>query len=553
MKYSERLGTLLLLAAGVLAGYRPAPAQAVPVRERLGAEPQDSLHRLLARVYERRHYRPGWVSDRGPSSLAAGLLAVIEAAGAHGLDPNDYPHREIRALLGQTAAPDTLARLELLLSRTLLVYGADLSGGRIEPAAVNSPWTAAARQVDLSAALEQALDSGGPGRVMERLAPPQPPYARLRGALHRYRQVATRGGWPAVPAGPELTPGTRDVRVVVLRARLLADGDLASDEDSGGVYDAAMAQAVRRFQDRHGITPDGVVGAATRAALNVPVEARIRQIELNMERWRWLPRSLGPRYIMVNTAAFTLAIVEGDRQVGVMRAIVGRGDWPTPIVSGHIRSIVFSPVWNIPRSIAVEEVLPLIRRDPHYLERHRIGAYADSSRAAAPVDPATVDWAAMNEVTFDLRLRQAPGGDNPLGGAKACIGSLFNVCIHDTPARTLFGERVRTFSHGCVRVDRAADLATYLLQDSARWTGDSVRSRMMAATESAVRLSQAIPAHLSYWTAWVEDDGRVAFRDDGYGWDAMLDDALVRRRADSASHPAPAPRRQRAAGTPSCT
>ncbi len=521
----------LLLIAALLAVHRVAAAQGLPerLRARLSAEPHDALRPLLVRVYEQRAYRAGWVGENGPLPAAADLLGVVEAARADGLDPDDYPHAAIRRLLQSGGEPDSLARLDLLLSRTLLAYGSHLSRGRIDPAAVDSPWTAAPRAVDLAAALKAVLDSGRPAQVLERLAPPHPGYAKLREALKRHRGIADRGGWPAFPAGRNLVPGTRDARVVALRTRLTGEGDLPSGNDGGDVYDTAVVHAVQRFQTRHGLEPDGVVGAATRGALNVPVRVRIRQIELNLERWRWLPRSLGRRYVMVNSAAFELALIDSGRTVMTTQAVVGRGDWPTPIVSGQITSLIFSPVWNIPRSIAVEEVLPLVQRDPQYLRQQRISVFEDSSPAPREVDPGTVDWAAMTEQTFNLQLRQAPGGDNPLGGVKFIFGSHFNVCIHDTPARVAFHERVRNFSHGCTRIERPADLAVRLLQDSVRWAADSVRAAMTGPTEQVVPLPQPIPAHLTYWTAWVDEDGTIQFRDDIYGWDERLAAALAQR------------------------
>jgi L,D-transpeptidase YcbB len=509
-----RARAALLLVATVLAGHHVGAAQTLSerVRQRLSAEPRDRVRPLLVRFYAQRSYRPAWVSDSGPLPVAAALVGIIEAAGTEGLDPNDYPHGRIRALLGRGHPPDTLARLDLLLSRAFLAYGSDLSLGRVDPAAVDSSWTAARRSVDVVA----ALDSGGAVATLERLAPPQLPYAMLRRALLRYREIAALGGWPAVPAGPELAPGVRDPRVAVLRTRLVDEGYLGPGEGTGDLDDAAVAGAVWQFQARHGLEPDGVVGPATLAALNVAVERRIHQIELNLERWRWLPRALGDRYVMVNSAAFVLEVVESEQQVMTMRAVVGRRDWPTPIVSGQITGLIFSPVWHIPRNIALKEVLPLFERDSTYLLRHGITISMDSS-------------------TFALQLEQAPGKDNPLGGVKIIFGSRFNVGIHDTPARSLFQQRVRTFSHGCIRVEGAADLATYLLQDSVRWTADSVRARMARTTEQVVPLSRPIPVHLTYWTAWVDDDGTLQFRDDVYGWDGKLATLLRSRR------PRPAP------------
>jgi L,D-transpeptidase YcbB len=508
--------TVLLFVPALLGGLRVVASQSLSdrVRQRLGIEPRDAIAHVLTRFYGQRGYQPGWVSDSGPLPAAGAVLRVIEAASTDGLDPDDYPLGRIRALMKGGSAPDTLAILDLLLSRTLLAYSTDLARGRIDPAAADSSWTAATRPVDLVAVLETALDSsGGPAQALQALAPQPPPYADLRRALGRYRDIAAHGGWPVVPADAAILRGGQGARVAILRARLAREADLASgDGDSGNVYDTAAEHAVRRFQARHGLDADGIVSGATLAALNVPVEARVRQIALNMERWRWMPRALGERYVMVNSAAFTLEIVDSGRPVMTMPAIVGRRDWPTPIVSGEITGLIFSPVWNIPRTIAREEVLPLAERDPTYLERHRITVSEDSG-------------------TFDFEVKQAPGGDNPLGGVKVVFGSRFNVCIHDTPARSLFRERVRPFSHGCIRVERAADLAAYLLRDSVRWTADSVRVRMADSTQQVVRFRSPIPVHLSYWTAWVDDDGTVEFRNDIYDWDAKLAVILRSRRA----------------------
>jgi murein L,D-transpeptidase YcbB/YkuD len=514
---------LLLLRAGSTA------AQALPaqLRERVVAQHMESLGPLVTAFYEHRAYRPGWLTDSGPSPAASELLRVIEAARAQGLDPEDYPHAAIHDLLAGGRTPDTLARLDVLLTRAFLAYGSDVSRGRVHPTAADSHWVAVPHATDLVAVLATALDSGNVGAALDRLPPPQPGYAALQGVLQRYRAIAAAGGWRAVPAGADLLAGARDVRVGVLRARLIGGADLAPGEDTGTVYDPALEQAVRQFQARHGLEPDGVVGAATRAALNVPVDARIRQIALNLERWRWLPRELGERYVMVNSAAFTLEAVEGARQTLASRTVVGRADWPTPVVSAHITGLIFSPVWNIPRTIALEEVLPLVRQDRQYLERHHIAAFDASEPGGREVDPATVDWSALTDETFNLQLEQAPGGDNPLGGVKIVFGSRFNVALHDTPVRSLFLQRVRALSHGCIRVEHAADLATWMLQDSVRWTADSVHTLMTQPTERIVTLAQPIPVYLTYWTAWVDEDGSVEFRDDVYGWDTKLATALA--------------------------
>jgi murein L,D-transpeptidase YcbB/YkuD len=283
-----------------------------------------------------------------------------------------------------------------------------------------------------------------------------------------------------------------------------------------------VVAAVRRFQARHGLAPDGVVGATTLAALNVSVAERTRRMALNLERWRWLPRALGPRYLMVNSTAFRLDVVEGGRVTLSRRVIVGRTDWPTPIVSARATGFAFSPVWNVPRDIAAQEILPRVRARRDYLARERIRVFA----GAVEVSPDTIDWSAVTESTFAFRFVQAPGRGNPLGGVKLLLSNPFNVSLHDTPLPELFDAPVRTFSHGCVRVEGVAELAAHLLPPDSLWPADSIAIAMADTAERVVGLPQAVPVYFAYWTAWVDEDGIVQFRDDVYGWDARLAKAL---------------------------
>ncbi len=436
--------------------------------------------------------------------------------------PADYPLPPLRPALD----PDVLAGFDLALTRAALRYAADLADGRVDPAAVDTAWTAAPRAIEVAYVLAGLLDSWRLPAIRSALSPPHAGYTRLRAALARYREIADRGGWPVFPESLALAPGDSGESVSILRTRLAVEGDVKARLDSGDRYDAVLQEAVRRFQRRHGLAPDGEVGPGTLAALNVPVAQRIREIELNLERWRWLPRELGERYLAVNSAALELVVGQGDSTVMRMRAVVGRPDWPTPIVSSQITSLQFGPTWNIPRSIAVQEVAPLARRDTAYLRRERIHMFRDSA-GAAEIDPATVDWSQVSEGTFSYQLRQEPGGTNPLGGVKFVFANRFNVFIHDTPHRALFREPVRTASHGCVRAERAADLAVYLLHDPTRWPRDSIRGAMDRLDGRWVPLGDSVPVHLVYWTAWAEADGTVEFRRDLYGWDRRLADALA--------------------------
>jgi murein L,D-transpeptidase YcbB/YkuD len=336
----------------------------------------------------------------------------------------------------------------------------------------------------------------------------------LRQSVARYRTIAAAGGWGAIPRAPALESGTRDHRVIVLRRRLEAEGYPASAAvPDPELYDADLVEAVKLFQRLHGLEEDGVTGPATMAALNVPAEARVGQIEANLAPGRqpWIDSS--GRYVVVNVAAFSLDLVEDGRSILRLRTIVGRRDWPTPTASSRITAVVFRPVWRIPTSIAVREILPIVRRDPGYFERTGTRVFRRSAGALAELDPEAVDWRAVRAEGFGYRLQQEPGPRNPLGGVKLVFRTRYDVYLHDTPNRALFAKARRTFSHGCVRVEGIDRLVAYLLPD---WPADSISAAMAVGRDRRVELGAPIPIHLVYWTAWTESDGRVAFRDDVY-------------------------------------
>ncbi len=539
----------LILACGLV---EPAPAGAMPdttpaLRTELGARlgtPADSVPvavagcplralGLVQRFYAARDYRPAWFGEDGPLGQAAEFVALLRAAADEGLAPADYHLTEIDAHLSARAAGEGSsvaadADTELLLSDAMLLYAAHLGAGRVAPEAGDASFAPVSGRPDPMAALEHALATGHPNELALALRPPQRDYERLRQALVQFRALAARGGWPEVEAGEKLRPGARDPRVRQLRARLAADGSLAADRANGERFDEPLAEALRAFQRRHGLAVDGVVGPATLAALNVSATARARQIALNMERWRWLPADLGARYIAVNQPGFELSVVENGDSVLRMRIVVGKPQTRTPAFSAAMTHVVLNPYWYVPRRLAVEDKLPLVRRDPHYLASQHLRLLQGWAPNTRNIDPARVDWAHVSPASFPYRLRQDPGPWNALGRVKFMLPNPFQIYLHDTPSRALFQQANRTFSSGCIRVEKPVELAQYLLRDHPAWPPDKVAEQIKSGETRTVWLHEPIPVHLLYWTAWVDETGLVQFRSDIYGRDERLVVALRR-------------------------
>lgn len=340
-------------------------------------------------------------------------------------------------------------------------------------------------------------------------------------AVSMYRQIQNWGGWEPIPNGERLNKGMRDRRVALVRKRLLATGDLGASEGDQSLFDDAVMQGVRRFQARHGLEPDGTIGRATLAAMNVPVATRIRQLEINLKRLNDVAPKLGRRYVFVNIAGQEVEAVENGEVVIRKRVIVGKEDRQTPEYTSKINYIALNPYWNVPQSIAMKDLLPKIRANPLFLKRMGIRVLRGWGENAPEVDPATVDWSAPN-VTRQYRLRQDPSRLNSLGTIKINFPNPYAVYLHDTPVKTLFGRQSRNFSSGCVRVQEVRDLAAWLLKDTPGWDRKRINEIIASGEHKDVALLHPVPVYLMYLTAWVGEDGVVNFRDDVYDRDGML-------------------------------
>jgi murein L,D-transpeptidase YcbB/YkuD len=465
------------------------------------------------------------------------LIKTIHEADFRGLKPSDYHLSKIEVILkearknqneGKALVPGILIDLDLLLTDAFLIYSSHLLAGCINPETIYPEWSGGScREADLTKLLQTALDSNQIEETLKNLLPTQPEYIRLRQALARYRDIAAKGGWRIVPDGLKMQKGHRGVRVVKLRERLIAEESPDQElHNSSDLFDDDLEQTVREFQKRYGLKVDGIVGPQTLAALNVPVNERVRQIELNMERWRWLPQNFSQRYILVNIANFELDVFENGKTVMTMRVVVGKRYRRTPVFSGKMTYLVLSPYWYIPRSIAVQDILPMVHKDPDYLIKQNIKVFQGWGAETKEFSSKTIDWTKITDENFNYRFRQEPGPNNSLGRVKFIFPNKFNVYLHDTPHRELFAKSVRTFSSGCIRVEKPIELAEYLLRDSHEWTREDILAAIDKGIEKTVWLPEPIEVHLLYWTAWANEDGSIQFRNDIYGRDKLLDDAL---------------------------
>jgi murein L,D-transpeptidase YcbB/YkuD len=506
----------------------------------------ESLHApaLVAAFYEQRNFLPAWPGSERQFTPAAELIEAIGGIDREGLTPRHYHLGAMQELLarlrpgdGENQEPDagTIADLDLLLTDAFFLLSCHLASGCRNPEVLAPQWPAGPEKTAAITMLATALAQERIKETLLDLIPREKIYANLRPALATYRELAAKTTWTLLPDGPSLKPGETDRRIPALRQRLAVLGDLpaARQGRSDELYNEPLRQAVLRFQKRHGLEADGVIGAKTLAALNVSPEKRLRQIALNLERLRWSFRNPGDRYIVVNIADFSLAVVENGASVLAMNVIVGKPFQYTPVFSQKLRSLVLNPSWGIPRGIAVEEILPKVRKDPGYLAKQQIKVLRNG-RVVGDAELRTIDWSRLTINNFPFELRQEPGPKNPLGRIKFLFPNQFDVYLHDSPQKGLFRQNVRAFSHGCIRIEKPVELAHYLLGADPTWTREAIAEAMKSGQERKITLPQPVPVYLIYLTAWVDDNNTLQFRDDIYGRDVTIDESLP------ASHPPPA-------------
>jgi murein L,D-transpeptidase YcbB/YkuD len=500
----------------------------------------------IGKLYEANGYRLLWSDGAKPTAAAISLLQELRLAGERGLDSEDYPGNRLSYLLVDLIGSphpgiEQWALFDAGLSLAGVRFLSDLHFGRIDPASVGHNLSIARIPLDISATLVRLSTAADVAVAVDDLEPQFSHYRLLKKELSHYRSLALEDGLNALPALPakSLEPGEEYSGAAQLQRLLAALGDAAPPPDAPAPAPQTLSpqldEALKHFQSRHGETPDGILGPTTFAELTRPLAERVRQIELTMERWRWMPAKLLTAPIIVNIPQYRLfafeSTADSEARIRQMDVIVGKAfdSTQTPVFAADMTYLIFRPYWEVPYDIALKEIVPSARTDPAVIERRRMQIVSGTGDSATvmPNTAANVELIARGT----LRLRQQPGPDNSLGLVKFMLPNPYNVYLHSTPAQSLFAESRRDFSHGCVRVSDPVGLAQYVLRDSPEWTRDKIKAAMNGPNPVTVTLKNRIRVFIVYGTAIATEQGDVLFFDDVYGHDARLQKALEARRA----------------------
>ena len=476
----------------------------------------DTLHVSTATVdfYKRRKFRPAWATEDDLTEQGTKIVNAVAGAEKDGLSPLRYRYDVIQkmltaiqkdgdASLDEDARAHYAADLDLLLTEAFTRFAYDLAQGTLSPDSAGLKWRIPRGGVPKANLLKALAKGDDPEALIQRVRPAAPQYARLQQVLSRLEEAKQKGGWPTVTTG-DAKRGDSSAVVAQLRARLSASEDIREatlaqrGADRPAFFDRDLFLALQHFQERNAIDADGALGAKTLEELNHPIDERIAEVRLNLDRWRWLPHDLGKMYIMVNVAGFEMSVVENNRVIEEMNVVVGQEGWETPIFADTLENIVVNPYWNVPASILDEEMGNLAN-DPAYLTRNNF------------------------ERTPDGGLRQRPGPKNALGQFKFLFPNKDNIYLHDTPADQLFSRTSRAFSHGCIRLQRPRDLAYLLGEKLAGKSPRQIDNMVATGNEQWIKVRKKIPVYILYFTTWVDDDGTVRFHHDVYGHDKAIE------------------------------
>ncbi|MGD9866250.1 MAG: murein L,D-transpeptidase, partial [Pseudodonghicola sp.] len=494
----------------------PAQAQVTAFKQAVAASA--ATDDAVAAFYRDRDYQPLWTAE-GEAARArrAALLDALSGVAVHGLPEARYGVEQLKAQMAAVRTTRDLGDVEVALSRAFVTYAKDVQTGLLTPGKIDADIKREVPLHDREGYLNEFAASATPQAYLRTLPPMTAEYRALMKEKLRYEYLLAHGGWGANVPGGKIEPGQQGPAVIALRNRLVAMGYL--DRSATGVYDAALEQAVRRFQLAHGLSADGVAGVGTLEEINKPVEARLKSIIVAMERERWVNHERGDRHILVNQTDFTAKIVDHGRVTFETRSVIGMNahDRRSPEFSDEMEHMIINPSWYVPRSIIVNEYLPKLRNNPG-----AAGHLEITDSRGRRVDRTAADFSQYSAKSFPYAMRQPPGRSNALGLVKFMFPNKYNIYLHDTPQKNLFQRETRAYSHGCIRLADPFDFAYALLSAQTDDPKGYFQSILATGKEAKVELETHVPVHIIYRTAFTDDHGRAEFRRDIYGRDAKI-------------------------------
>ena len=454
-----------------------------------------SFYQQLNEFYDQRHHRSIWFEELNFKRDPAPLIREIRNSYAEGLNPADYHLNFIEETiedeeLFSDKSLDNRALLDILLTNAYLSLASDYLNGKIDAEIIIDDYNYQADRLEAQNLLKLLMEKNDISQTIQEQLPKTENYQKLKQKLADYRNSEEIKDWPQIVPGEILAEKAEGQRVAQLITNLSARNYLNPDQiKDSNYFDQNVKRAVIRFQLDNGLKIDGIVGNKTLKALNISRNKRIKQLIINMERWRWLPENLGSRYIYVNIADYNLKLYEDNQIIMEMKTIVGQEQRSTPVFSDTIKYLVINPYWYVPESIAVQDKLPLIKEDYNYLKENNYSLFQYTvNNKLEEVDPAEIDWAEIDKDNFNYLLRQNPGDNNALGRVKFMFPNRFSIYLHDTPGRYLFSQNQRSFSSGCIRIEKPIDLAEYLLSDQEEWNRESIKKEMKKDKEKTIYL-----------------------------------------------------------------
>ncbi len=479
------------------------------------------LKNQLRDLYKIRDYELIWSDGEQYNNNAKQLFSVIQQSHEYGLSAIDYDAELLQSFLEATSVdPILLSKSDIVFSHAYVKLASHVSKGKLADLKFTLH-----EQTALLETLNEAAKNNAIHSTLYNLQPKHTPYKNLRQALAKYRQVEQKIDYhhdPLKLSKRSYQLGDKNSELPKLRKLLNTFGDYRHDDLSSEIYDESLMFAISEFQSRHGLDADGVLGKQTVRALNIPIWKRIQQLELNLARAQSLPDISSGRHLLVNIPAYKLYLYDNQQLAYQSNVVVGKKKHKTPIISSQLTKIILSPYWNVPKSITNNEIIPAVQRDPNYLTKNNMKLLSTNGKYAQVINPDTIDWFNIDQSNLNFRVRQEPGTRNSLGNIKFIFPNRHSVYLHDTPSRRLFALPRRAFSHGCIRVEDPFGLAETLVSTNLGLSKYDLLDLSKQSKSKSVPLDEAVPIHITYMTAWADEQGIVNFRPDIYNRDSQL-------------------------------